>query len=85
MSHYKETLYLDASFENHKSGRFTHKRPKKQRNRLGDETPSLRILKVIERSRSSHIGTFRKNAHNEAIITADDPYVIPDFFVPDKA
>lgn len=67
------------------SGRFTHKRPKKQRNRLGDGTPSLRILKVIERSRSAHIGTFRKNAHNEAIIIADDPYVIPDFFVPDKS
>ena len=67
------------------SGRFAHKRPRKQRNQLGDAPPSLRILKVIERARNSYIGTFRKNAHDEAIITADDPYVIPDFFVPGKS
>ena len=42
-----------------------------------DQNPLIRVLQVVDRARDSYIGTFKKNHYNEAIIIADDPYVIP--------
>jgi ribonuclease R len=50
-----------------------------------DQNPLIRILKVVERASDSYIGTFKKNHYNEAIIIADDPYVIPEFIVSDSS
>ena len=41
MWHYKETL--GRIIRKSQSGRFAHKRPRKQRNQLGDAPPSLRF------------------------------------------
>lgn len=68
-----------------KRAHFTHKRRKKQAPQPADQNPLIRILKVIKRVRKTHIGTFQKNSFNEAILIADDPYVLPEFLLPEAS
>lgn len=60
---------------------YRNKRSKSQVNQA-DETPSLRVLKVVQRARDAYIGTYRNHTDDHGYIVADDPYTIPDFIVP---
>ena len=47
--------------------------------------PSFRVLKVVERARDSYVGTFKTETKGGCYILADDPFIIPEFSVENKA
>ncbi len=64
------------SFDRHRRGRSKRVEPSGR--------PSLRVIRVIKRARSTIVGTLQKARHTHFVIP-DDPRIIQDFLVPPPA
>ncbi|MDG1701289.1 MAG: RNB domain-containing ribonuclease [Opitutae bacterium] len=73
---------LGRIIENKKPRYDYRKKQNKSQVTQADDSPSLRVLKVIQRARDTYIGTYRNHSDDHGYIAADDPYVIPEFIVP---
>lgn len=73
---------LGRIIENKKPRHDYRRKQKKSQAIQSDVSPSFRVLKVVQRARDAYIGTYRNHTDDHSYITADDPYIIPEFIVP---